>query len=358
METSAKIVLDSMCPRGHRITTYELIYPRIIHAEVLTHRLFSKNSASSRAIPFNKMVESVQNNGFIPIAFQKSHSGMQGNGYLEGEELEDAISRWEIARDSAIYNAEGLYNIEVTKQLCNRLLEPFSYIKVLLTATEYANFFELRAPIYQDIYDKSKFHKSWKDNLRSIEDTQTYNYAAQYDTVAKLYDNKGMAEIHLMDLAEKMWDALNESKPQKLKNGEWHIPYGDKVSETDILIHVDEYNTAENQSDLILNTKLGITAMMQARTSYTVPDKEQAEWTIKKYLEKFTDMTENGHWSPMEHNSQVMTDEEYENDFDRGDKAIKVSDTEMDYSKSMGWCNNFRGFKQLRWMMEHKQIEL
>ena len=79
---SAKIVADSIDPRGNRITTFVLTYPRFIHAELLTHRLFSRNAASSRAIPFKKMVEDIENDPFIPIAWQKDHKGMQGVEYI------------------------------------------------------------------------------------------------------------------------------------------------------------------------------------------------------------------------------------------------------------------------------------
>ena len=78
----AKIIKHSRCPRGHELITYELVFPRFILAELNTHRMFSKNSASSRAIPFKKMVEMVQNDPFIPIAWQTEHKGMQGNKYI------------------------------------------------------------------------------------------------------------------------------------------------------------------------------------------------------------------------------------------------------------------------------------
>ena len=72
---SARIVADSVSPQGHRITTFVLTYPRMIHSEVMTHRLFSRNAASSRAIPFKRMMEDVENDPFIPIAWQKDHKG-------------------------------------------------------------------------------------------------------------------------------------------------------------------------------------------------------------------------------------------------------------------------------------------
>ncbi len=146
---SAKILADSVNPQGDRLTTMEVVFPRIVLAEFNTHRLFSRNSASSRAIPFNKMVKMVEENPFIPLAFQKDHKGMQGNEYLDTLNSHIAKQHWLKARDNAVLQATLLNRYNVTKQLCNRLLEPFMYHKVIVTATEFSNFFALRCPIYE-----------------------------------------------------------------------------------------------------------------------------------------------------------------------------------------------------------------
>lgn len=164
---SAEIVADSIC-NGHRITTMLLTFPRFILPELLTHRMFSRNSASSRAIPFGKMVKMVEEDPFIPIAWQKDHKGMQGTEYWtdddtvtidEGDEYEryakiysateHFITEWLEARDLAIAQSYELNRLGVTKQLCNRLLEPFMWHTVLLTSTEFENFFKLRMPCYE-----------------------------------------------------------------------------------------------------------------------------------------------------------------------------------------------------------------
>ena len=147
---SAKIVADSLNQFGERITTMKLVFPRIILAEFNTHRMFNRNSASSRAIPFKKMVKMVQEQPFIPIAWQKDHKEMQGSAYLDDKSAEIAKFNWLKARDRAVSEAILLNkNIGVTKQLCNRLLEPFLYHTVLLTATEFDNFFKLRTSVYE-----------------------------------------------------------------------------------------------------------------------------------------------------------------------------------------------------------------
>src|SRR5690554_4529994 len=145
---AAEIVADSVNEFGDRITSILCTFPRMILAELNTHRMFSRNSASSRAIPFKKMVEIVQNDPFIPIAWQKDHKGMQGTEYFTKAESKALESTWLLARDKAIETAKDLSKDGTTKQLCNRLLEPFMWHKVLITATEWENFFVQRCPQY------------------------------------------------------------------------------------------------------------------------------------------------------------------------------------------------------------------
>ena len=105
----AKIIADSINPQGDRITTYLLTYPRFIHSELMTHRVFSRNSASSRAIPFEKMVRMVEEDPFIPIAWQKDHKGMQGSEYItEDRKYENSRYDWLKARSLAVQQAKLL----------------------------------------------------------------------------------------------------------------------------------------------------------------------------------------------------------------------------------------------------------
>lgn len=207
---NATIVADSVNPQGDRITTMLVTFPRFILAELNTHRMLSKNSASNRAIPFNKMVEAVQENPFIPIAWQKNHPGMQGSSYLSKtdnfglnsfiaasidtlntkdkgtkeyekekkllEEKMELISKllssyqfeektlddwWLFARDKAIEAAAIIYVFDVTKQLCNRLLEPFMWHTVLITGTndDWNNFFNLRYPQYAPFMERYRIRR-------------------------------------------------------------------------------------------------------------------------------------------------------------------------------------------------------
>lgn len=141
---SAKIVADSIGPNDVRLTTFVLTYPRFIHAEFMTHRVFSRNASSSRAIPVKKQIQMVIDNPVIPLAFTKNKAGMQGGEALTGEQEELAVATWLAARNAAVLHAQALCDQEVHKQYANRVLEPFAHITVVATATDLDNFFTLR----------------------------------------------------------------------------------------------------------------------------------------------------------------------------------------------------------------------
>ena len=151
-QITAEIVADSLSPQGDRLTSLLITFPRIILSELLTHRMLSKNTSSSRAIPFNKMVEAVQNNPFIPIAWQKHHPGMQGSEYFTNDsDITLLEQNWLKGRDYAIITAQAGTLIGSTKQLNNRLLEPFMWTTMLITGPRsgWDNFFRLRNSVYE-----------------------------------------------------------------------------------------------------------------------------------------------------------------------------------------------------------------
>ena len=116
----AKMIADTVSQAGARISTLQLEYPRFIHSEFLTHRAFSRNSSSSRAIPVAKMIEQVRNDPAMPVHWGLNQAGMA-------------------ADCAAILNGLGLH-----KQVVNRVLEPYQQMHTVVTATEWDNFFELR----------------------------------------------------------------------------------------------------------------------------------------------------------------------------------------------------------------------
>lgn len=141
---NVEIVLDSISEVGCRITTMKLLFPRYILAQFNTHRAFSRNASSSRAIPIDKMIEKINANPAIPLTWGSNKAGMQAGEELSDDKIIRAYNEWIKALDLAIGQAEVLYDIGLHKQHVNRILEPFMLIEVLVTATEWDNFFELR----------------------------------------------------------------------------------------------------------------------------------------------------------------------------------------------------------------------
>ena len=360
---SAKVIADSRNPQGDRITTMVLNFPRIVLAEFNTHRRFSRNSGSSRAIPFKKMLELVQENPFIPIAWQKDHKGMQGTEYITNErEITYLENSWLQGRDRAVSTSHELNGRGATKQLCNRLLEPFMYHKVIVTATEWENFFALRCPQYtislsEDISDRGS---NWQDHtFRSKKDLKMAVYSDDIDNytpIEWLEINKSEAEIHIQAVAEAMWDARNESTPKELKSGEWHIPFGDGIHATASLVKLMGNNLA-NRSDMDA-VRIKIATARCARISYNnFEGKDDYEADLKLYERLST----SGHWSPFEHCAKVMTGNEY-NDNIRGG-AYVATDTDgskfvESHNDNLRWSGNFRGFIQLRKTFKGENITL
>ena len=379
---NAQIVADSVNPQGNRIITFLLTYPRFIHGELMTHRMFSRNSASSRAIPFEKMVKMVEEDPFIPIAWQKDHKGMQGTEYFTDEsQIKSKISCWLNARDNAVRSArylnsdlvihkiadeefisfnqfdeddivdlmaeKRLENTKVTKQLCNRLLEPFMWHTVLVTATEWDNFFELRCPqyIFGKATNKPKIWKNKKDAIKDFPDWETHN-----DLFWRTM-NESQAEIHIQALAEAMLGAMNESIPNQLESGQWHIPFGDRI---DYALH--KWNFLPNITELwgkdMSEYGIKVATARCARLSYMTFD---GEIDYEKDIKLHDQLLESKHGSPFEHCARAMYNQEYK-EFVKGKVYRELEN--HDYieipKNTEGWCNNFRGFIPYRYLIENE----
>ena len=346
---SAQVVADSLSPQGDRLTSLLITFPRIILSELLTHRMLSKNTSSSRAIPFKKMVESVQNDPFVPIAWQKEHSGMQGSEYLVGRAADLRNQQWLIARDNAVEMATALslplnnfggdlVSEPATKQLANRLLEPFMWTTMLITGSKegWDNFFNLRCPQYQLGKNFFKSKKDWKKFYE-----ESIDMVGQTDDKTPLFwlrMNKGQAEIHIMDLAEKIYDAMNESTPNQLEVGEWHIPF---VQNLDLIELAKLYPDADDFQKVCVK----ISTAMSARTSYTVVGEERDidyEKMIGLHDRLLTQ--DPPHSSPMEHCARAMDEVEY--------TSSKATGYTRKGKDQYGWCRNFKGFIPYRHIIE------
>lgn len=180
MAIEVKILADSMAPCGKRLTTRLWKYPRSIHSEIMTHRMLSKNSASSRAIPTEKLLQMIIDDPFVPEYIGSNQRGMQAGEELREDKRQWAVDTWLRARDSAVEHARHLLSYGVHKQVVNRLVEPWMWITVIVSATENENLWGLRC------------HPA--------------------------------AEPHFQKLAYMDRDAVMASTPEKLRAGERHMP--------------------------------------------------------------------------------------------------------------------------------------
>lgn len=243
---NAKILCDSVNPAGNRITTVELTYPRCIHSEFMTHRMFSRNSASSRAIPVKKMIEQVENNPFIPIHWGKNQKGMQAWEELPIGMQEACKREWLFTRDECVNSVRNMIDDGLHKQIANRLLEPWMWITVIATgnSTAYENFFKLRC------------HKD--------------------------------AEPHTQKIAYMLRDEYDKSKPNKLVWGDTHTP----------LIQEDEQH-------LPFYDMMKISVGRCARVSYLTHDGKR---DIQADIGLHDRLKDAGHWSPFEHVATTSKD--------------------------------------------------
>lgn len=322
----AEIIADSKSEFGNRITTMVVTFPRYILAELNTHRMLSKNSASSRAIPFNKLLDSVLNNPFIPIAWMKDHPGMQGTEYFENPDTIRELERqWLQARTDAVNRAIDLSQKGLTKQLVNRLLEPFMWHTVIITATDWENFFALRCPRYE-LPNSTTYHRSRKEIMKIA--SQGGNITTPEMTeIDWLKLNKGQADIHMMAFAEAMWDAYNESEPKVLGSGHWHIPFGDNIEEG--LLKLAE--SSDLNDGTVDRMKIKIATARCARISYTVVGEESKAANYENDIKLHDRLAASGHWSPFEHCAKAMV-------------------------RSDAYSGNFKAFTQYRKLFTNENI--
>jgi thymidylate synthase ThyX len=242
MAFSVRILLDSRSPAGARLTTMEVRYPRFIHSEMMTHRVFSRNAASSRAIPIKKMISAVREDPALPVYWGRNQTGMSAREEIAPDVAERAREEWQAALEDALRHAERLASkdIDLHKQLVNRLLEPFAWITVIITATDWANFFTQRC------------HPDAQPEIKHI--------------------------------AEMMLDAYRASAPVPVAAGRWHLP----------LIQDDERDLPDD-----LLCKLSVARC--ARVSYLTHDGTRDHARDLELYERLLGGGANGHWSPFEH---------------------------------------------------------
>lgn len=260
MTISAKLIKASRSPEysAPPLVTMELRYPRFIHAEFMTHRVFSRNASSSRAVPVKKMIQDVLDDPAMPVRWGANQPGMQDAGdhdttVVWADHMSESAGwgppqiAWLEARDRAVQMARAFADAGYHKQVVNRLLEPFAHITVIVTATEWLNFFDLRC------------HEAADPTMRA--------------------------------LAEAMRDAMPEDDQiTELHRGEWHLPY----IPIDFVTHPCTMRDADYWNSLRM-----ISAARCARVSYLNHDGSEPD--AEKDIELAKRLLADRHMSPFEH---------------------------------------------------------
>jgi hypothetical protein len=306
MGFDAKVLADSRSPAGHRLTTLEVTFPRFVLAEFNTHRVFSRNSASSRAIPIVKQLRRVLEHPFVPLEFGSNQPGMQAGPALAGEARAAAEREWLAARDDAVRRVLGLVAepqagaagadlparlgeieraiaakaqpeswLNVHKQVANRLLEPFMWHTVIVTATEWGNFFNLRC------------HPDAQPEIRRA--------------------------------AEEMRAAIKRSEPAELGEDEWHLP----------LVRPEDRAEVDSAERLVK-----VSAGRCARVSYLT---HAGRRDLSADVELCERLLTSGHMSPLEHPARPLSEQE-------------LGEGE--------WRGNFRGWLQFRKTLQNEDDPL
>lgn len=239
----AKVICDSIS-NNIRITTVECEYPRFILSELNTHRMLSKNSSSSRAIPIRKMHEQILTNPAMPLFYGKNQPGMTASQELDSVTKEKCIQLFNKLKDISLSITQDLIDLDLHKQTANRLLEPFMMMKTVITATEYNNFFQLR------------IHKD--------------------------------AQPELCILATLIKEAIDNNTPQQLKISEWHLPY--------VEFKNNKYYSKDQELTLEQAQQLSVSCC--AQVSYRTTD-----LSLEKSSRIYKLLTESNppHMSPLEH---------------------------------------------------------
>jgi hypothetical protein len=281
MTITVRVIADSISPAGQRLTTFQLRYPRFIHAEELTHRILSstpeaviyealtdglmydkdlsRNASSSRAIPVNRMIEDIQRDPVVPIHWGANQPGMQAHQELDPEGKLLASCHWLDALDEVIVHVKALVALGLHKQIANRLLEPWAHINVVCTATSYANFFA----------------------LRSHEDAQP----------------------EIKELSDLMQHGMLLSVPRRLEVGEWHLPYVEAEDWTQAVQYLQGVNGsyAMPRKEEIYAVLRKVSTARNARVSYLTHDGRKTTLLEDIELHNKLVVAEPLHASPAEH---------------------------------------------------------
>ncbi len=233
---AARIIADSIYG-PHRLTTVEAHLPRFLLAELNTHRTFSRNSASSRAIPVRRRIRDVLSGPFVPDAFGANKAGMQAGGTVGGWRSVAARAVWMASLYAAVTGAYLLSALNVHKQWANRLLEPFAYTTVIVSATEWENFFAQR--LHAD------------------------------------------AQPEMQQVAWAIFDAMAASTPRICAKGDMHLPY----------LQPDEAHLSKDRAAQVCIARCARVSYLTQNGKRDIDEDVLMYWRLRKP----------GHMSPFEH---------------------------------------------------------
>lgn len=292
----AGVAADSISEQGKPLLTFKLRYPWFIHGELMTHRVLSRNASSNRAIPVARMIaEARSEDRAAPVFWGAEQKGMQTGGELlsahlidYGNSKECAQNAWRNAAYQAAAEAERMVRIGLHKSIINRILQPFTHARVVVTATEWDNFFGLR------------LHRDAEPTMRA--------------------------------LAVAMWEARKASTPKLLRPGEWHLPFIDSETLTDI----GRRHTVQKEAT---HEMIRVSVARCARVSYESHETGRRS-TVEEDLALYERLVGSMplHASPAEHQATPDT-----------------------FHKGAGWTNfgqhgNFVGWRQYRKMLPGEAV--
>jgi hypothetical protein len=295
-EIVAKVIEDSIYPGGPRLTTMQCTAPRFILAEINTHRVFSRSSASSRAIPVEKQIQKIHDNPMLPVSWPREQKGMQGGDELDEFDREDAEGVWYRCRNMTLSVIEEYLArhpdkpTRLHKSVLNRLMEPYMWHTMVITSTAWDNFLKQRA------------HPAAQPEFRV--------------------------------LAEKMRDELSWSKPRELTLFDYHTPY----------LWEDERNEFTREK------AVKISVARCARTSYLTQEgthDPDADLALYERLVTFDPK----HWAPLEHVASP-----WPNNQQRGPLWIQTEprNKERVNVRHLPQVGNFLMWQQHRTTVEHQ----
>ncbi len=266
---TAKILADSVSAFSakRRLVTLDLTFPMFVQPQLLRHRAFSFSVQSTRAVPLKEQIRRVREEPCAPLRWGAAQRGMVAENVIDDATIQQARDAWEDAMLDAAAWAERFVELKVHQEVAARLLMPFQWCRMILSATEWNNFFALRI------------------------------------------DPHAQAEIRL--LAEAIRDAMAASTPKVLLSGEWHLPLVDDEDrewcegllnklEKEPGPHTDSVFRAARSDVMCL-----ISAGRCARVSFL-----QHDGTRKpaRDLELGKRLVQEGHMSPTEHQAAPLAD--------------------------------------------------